>query len=282
MILRFAGKLGFVWLLASLLAGGQTAVQLKTSDTSLQLLAGSAAPTLVSIESTGGAWKNQSPDRLIDSVYVDGRAVPVHWQAKPAAATVDSRHVVFVYENDSPRLRLSWAWDARADFGPIEHQIRIENLGDQEIWLPLQDSFQFNFKIDPRTELEQLFVEKGAGTPSNVGTHRVPLIDGYKWRGTSSTYAHPKDDEPREIIPWFLVQNKSSAQDGWYVGIEFSGRTQLSVQREGDSLKGSGGLNPDPAPFRTRLRPGESFETPTIFLGAFGGGPDAAGRRRPG
>jgi alpha-galactosidase len=39
------------------------------------------------------------------------------------------------------------------------------------------------------------------------------------------------------------------------------------------------GLNPEPGPFRTRILPGESFETPTVFLGAFTGGPDAAGNQ---
>ena len=39
------------------------------------------------------------------------------------------------------------------------------------------------------------------------------------------------------------------------------------------------GLNPDPGPFRTRLAPGGSFETPTVFLGAFEGGPDGAGNQ---
>ena len=39
------------------------------------------------------------------------------------------------------------------------------------------------------------------------------------------------------------------------------------------------GLNPDPGPFRTRLVPGGSFETPTVFLGAFTGGPDGAGNQ---
>ena len=35
------------------------------------------------------------------------------------------------------------------------------------------------------------------------------------------------------------------------------------------------GLNPNPGPFRTRLKPGETSETPRIFLGASGRGLDA-------
>jgi alpha-galactosidase len=70
------------------------------------------------------------------------------------------------------------------------------------------------------------------------------------------------------------VQRAGVSQPGWYVGIEFSGRTHLTLARKGNSLHGELGLNPDPGPFRTRLRPGETFETPRIFLGATTGGPD--------
>ena len=122
-----------------------------------------------------------------------------------------------------------------------------------------------------------MYVEKGDGSPSDVGTHLVQVASGYKWTGTSSTYAHPKPYEPREIIPWFLVEDAGQGKDGWYVGIEFSGRTRLSLQRTPHSLKGAIGLNPDPAPFRTRLKPGESFESPVVFVGASHGGPDEAG-----
>jgi alpha-galactosidase len=74
-----------------------------------------------------------------------------------------------------------------------------------------------------------------------------------------------------------LVQRHDAAQSGWYTGIEFSGRTRISLTREKESLKGAVGLNPDPGPFRTRLKPGDVFETPVIFLGGFRGGSDEAG-----
>ena len=62
-----------------------------------------------------------------------------------------------------------------------------------------------------------------------------------------------------------------------FTGVEFSGRTELRLQRSTNSIKGEVGLNSEPAPFRSRLGPGETFFTPTIFLGASRGGPDGAG-----
>jgi hypothetical protein len=79
----------------------------------------------------------------------------------------------------------------------------------------------------------------------------------------SSTYA--SDEEPREVIPWFMVERNGNQGDGWYIGIEFSGRTSLTMERGAGSLHGTVGLNPNPSPFRTRLRPGDTFEAPPVF-----------------
>jgi hypothetical protein len=260
------------------MTSGQTKATLQTSDTVVELQGDTAAPQLTHLKTPGQPeWTNLVPEQLISSVFVNGGELALHWHLVPGATSSDSNRVAFVYENPSPRLRLTWEWRAAADFGPIEHEIRIANLGNEEIWIPLQASFQFEWQVPPQAALEQMFIEKGADTPSDIGTHLVPITDNYKWRGTSSTYSHPKENEPREIIPFSLIEEVHGPNNGWYVGIEFSGRTEIRIQRDGRSLRGSLGLNPEPGPFRTRLEPGENFATPTIFLGAARSGPDAAG-----
>ncbi len=174
-------------------------------------------------------------------------------------------------------MRLTWEWKVPLSTGPIEHTIHIENFEATELWIPLEDSFQIECRADPKTALEHFYVEKGAGKPSSIGTHRVMLLPGYRWNGTSSTYAHPANDEPREIIPWFAVERVQGSRSGWYVGLEFSGRTRLSLERGSTGLRGVAGLNPDPGPSRTRLKFRERFDTPTVFVGAFSGGTDALG-----
>jgi alpha-galactosidase len=269
--------IGLLCLSFSLGALGQTNAQLKTSDTELVLEAGPTTPRLVSLSSPGPrAWDNRTSENLIASVEISDREVPVKWSFNREASQIGEQRVSFVYESASPHLRLTWEWQTRQTYGPIEHQIRIENLENQEIWIPMQDSLAFNWQVDPHSTLDHLFVEKGANTPSPVGTHQVALSEGYQWTGTSSTYGDLSNDQPREIIPWSLVERKDSAS-GWYAGIEFSGRTRISLSRQKDFLQGAIGLNPDPGPFRTRLEPGESFETPVIFLGGFRDGSDGAG-----
>lgn len=269
------------WLLSSA-ASAQVSARLHTSDTEVIVEAGSA-PLLRSLAVSGqSVWQNRASEALIDSAEIAGQLAPVHWIFNREASQVAEQRVAFVYDALSPRLRLTWEWRTREDYGPIEHEIRVENLDSQEIWIPFQDSLAVDWQINPQAALEQVFVEKGASTPSPVGTHEVSLAEGYKWTDTSSTYGNLREDEPREIIPWSLVEGSPGAgsdgvQSGWYAGIEFSGRTRVSLAREKNSLKAAFGLNPVPSPFRTRLEPGETFESPVVFLGGFRDGPDGAG-----
>lgn len=265
-----------LFLAATALCLAQTA-ELKTSETRIVLGAGPEAPSLLSLQVPGQPkWENRGSEALIKSVELGGEQTQVHWQFDRDASHSDAKSVSFIYESKNPRLRLTWSWTIKEDYGPIEHQIRIENLTAQELWIPMQDSFDFDWQIDPQSRLEHLYVEKGAGTPSPVGTHQVAVTEGYRWTGTSSTYGDIHEDQPREIIPWMLLQ-RADSQTGWYAGIEFSGRTRITLERAKDSLRGFAGLKPDLGPFRTRLEPGESFETPVVFVGGFRDGPDGAG-----
>jgi alpha-galactosidase len=254
-----------------------SAPELSTSNIHITLSASGAQPHLVWISGPAGlSLRNRAPEQLPSSVEINGASVPLKWQHKSELDVADSRHVVFVYESAQPHLRLRWEWQARADFGAIEHRIIIENLGDKEAWLPMIDSLSLDWAISPSDELRNFYVEKGAGTPSAQGTHLDTMAEGYRWTGTSSTYAHPPEGQPREIIPAEIVFSQAQHQLGWYAGIEFSGRTRVRLERNSGSVKSVLGLNPEPGPYRTRLVSGGTFESPTVFLGAFEGGPDGA------
>ena len=257
--------------------------ELATSDERISLVAGDHAPRLIHLAGhSGEVWDNESEETLPTSVTIGGASIPIAWSYKPKLSTVDAHHVAFVYESTQPHLRLRWEWEARAAFGPIEHHITVENLTDKEIWLPLIDSLTLNWHLAPSTPLSHFYVEKGADTPSAHGTHLESVTDGYRWMGRSSTYAHPVAGEQREIIPLEFVYSTAMPNAGWYAGIEFSGRTRITLDRSGAALRSKLGLNPELGTFRTRVLPRGSFKTPTVFLGAFRGGPDgAANQLRP-
>ena len=251
---------------------------LSTSDTIVTVEAGARSPRLAALgRRSGWLLKSRSAEILPDRAEVGGVARALEWRLDRAASHSDPKEIVLVYRSDAPALRLLWRWRARAPFGPIEHSMEIENPGNETLWLPLQPSLAFDWAIAPAEPLERLWIEKGADTPSAAGTHLDALRAGERWQGTSSTYARPVAGQPREMIPWLLVDEPTGAQRGWYLGVEFSGRTRITLEREGASLKGDAGLNPLPGPYRTRLPPGGTFATPTVFIGAFDGGPDGAG-----
>jgi len=272
----------FAWFAACVLsagpAGAQSTASLHNADVIMRFAADAVAPHLLTLEPTRqAAWRNRAPESLIEFAERGGERVSLRWRLDRQAGVTEARHVAFVYTCASPRLRLTWEWTARAAFGPVEHQVRIENLDTTELWLPMPESWRFDWHVEPESSLRQLYIEKGSGKPSADGTHDVAVRDGYAWTGTSSTYAHDREGAAREIIPWFLVQREDQARSGWYVGIEFSGRTRLSLRRGQDSLHGEAGLNPDLGPVRTRVAPGKSVSTPVIFVGAFSGSSESAG-----
>lgn len=255
-------------------------VLLRTADLSVRLEAGPTQPRLLAFTGPGQTqWKNAGFEQLPATVEIGDRSVPVKWTHVAARDTVSARNVTFVYESAQPHLRLEWKWQARAPFGAVEHIITVRNLSQNELWLPLIDSLAVDLPQDSARALTNFYVEKGADTPSPQGTHFEPITDGYQWTGHSTTYAFPRKGEAREIIPAEIVFDPGKSQAGWFAGIEFSGRTRVSLARAGAMLSSHLGLDPEPGPFRTHLTPGDSFSTPTVFLGAFVSGPDGAGNQ---
>ena len=250
---------------------------LSTRDTTLALEAGAHAPRLTALRGPSG-WElaNRATETLPGHVEVGGAAQALTWHLE-GADPGPAAELALTYLSDPPLLRAVSRWRRRAAFGPIEHVLEIHNLGTETLWLPLQPSVSFDWSIDPAARLERLWIEKGADTPSAAGTHLDALRDGDRWSGTSSTYARPIAGRAREMIPWVLVGEPDGRGRGWYLGIEFSGRTHITLERAGASLRGEAGLNPLPGPYRTRLPPGGTFLTPTVFIGAFDGGAEAAG-----
>lgn len=266
-----------VFLLIAAFARAQSTAQLRTAETEITVRAEPHDPRVLNLRHGSVTWDNSADEPPISSAVLEGKKIPLIWSFNPQASHADQQHISFVYDASPLNLRYEWEWQVRSAHGPIEHQIRIENRDSKELWLPLQPSFVFDWKTSPGDKFSNFYVEKGADTPSPAGTHFEPVIDGYHWEGKSSTYAQPRPGEAREIIPYFLIERSDSDREGWYLGIEFSGRTHLTISRVGESLRGEAGLNPNPGPFQTRLRPAETFETPLIFLGASSGGPDLAG-----
>lgn len=259
------------------LASASQTFHLANRDASVVLEAGPASPHILELARSGcRARRGSATVHFVDHIEVNSRRQPISWKLNEALTRATRTDVRLVYDAGSPKMRLAWEWRARNAHGPIEHSIQIQNLSNEDVWLPMQDSVRLAWRVPEGAALRHLWIEKGAGGPSAQGVHWSAVADGYHWTGESSTYAHPAPGEQREMIPYSLVEEDGDGC-GWYVGIEFSGRTRISVARHNNVLTTVAGLNPEPGPFRTLVKPGGSFRPPTIFLGAFRGGADGAG-----
>lgn len=266
--------------LFSALAHAQLRAALTTSDTTVDLEAAAGAPQLLRLRAADGLqWMNTVPEELPTAVEHAGKRIPLQWRLLRELSSVRAGRVSFVYESRWPRLRLTWEWLARAGFGPLEHRVIIDNLSGDEYWLTPMDSLRLQWQVPIHTQLVHFYVDKGGGSPTTVGTHEVRVFAGYRWTGWSTTFSHPVPGRAREIIPYEAVFLPGEGGQGWYAGIEFSGRTRLTLRRAGDHLNGVLGLDPEPGPVVTRLAPRAKFATPTVFLGTFSGGPDGAGNQ---
>ena len=270
-----------------------TTFRVGNTSTALTIEATPHAPRIIALaDARGSTWPStgsvggQSNDSdpvsavtLIDHVTIGKTPVPVHWTFDASATRASSDALTLVYVSSKPNLRLSWTWRAHAQQGPLEHDIRIENKGRKPVLLPLQQSVELSLDVGRGQALEHVFIDKGAGKAPPIGTHVVPASDGYAWTGTSSPFAHPKEGEPREIIPWLMLRGAGDApSDGVYLGVEFSGRVAMHVARNANTLQITAGLNEDPGErFQTIVPAGGAFTTPTIFLGATHGTLDDAG-----
>lgn len=219
----------FLFLLSAISVAQQMSNVLKTAETRLRLEAGAHGPRLSSLLNGTEAWSNRGSADLISEVEVVGDRRSVEWNLNVAESHADDHIVSYVYDSPSPRLRLTWEWEVRAQHGPIEHQVRIENRDARELSMPLPNSLAFNLQLPEADSFELFYVEKGADAPSDLGTHIVPILEKFKWEGTSSSYAQPRTDATREIIPYLLVERPLGMQTGFYVGLEFSGLVHLTT-----------------------------------------------------
>src|SRR5215470_2053220 len=129
-------------------ACGQVSARLETADTELVFEADVSSPKLISLEVPGQPkWTNRSSEGLIPFAEISGRQVPLTWHLDRKLSEIATKRVAFVYESSNPHLRLTWEWRVPEDYGPVEHQIGVENLDPEEVWIPMQDSLDFRWQV---------------------------------------------------------------------------------------------------------------------------------------
>jgi hypothetical protein len=255
------------------MARGQERWSFKTADTALNLRVSANQPVIMSLSPVGGSpdWlAGAVPIPLPDRAFVKRASQPLHWKFLGRAESSEAGETILRFTATGPNLELLSIWRAQSGPGPIEHHFELVNRSGEVIEIPLQPSLVLTLAAPAGHGLENWWVEKGSGRPSDAGTHRESVGDGYVFKGRSTPYA-----EATEMIPWISIQD-TTGNAGVYLGIEFSGRVGFDVSATGTPLKVriTGGLDPSESEFRSRLADGERFVTPTVFVGCYRGGVD--------
>ncbi|NLE39652.1 MAG: alpha-galactosidase [Pirellulaceae bacterium] len=123
------------------------------------------------------------------------------------------------------------------------------------------------------SQLEHWWVEKGAGTPSPIGTHTTPIDEAFHHRSISTPMAAKR--KSGECIPWQAIHDATNRR-GCYTIITTSARVAQAVDAEKDSpaIRVSLEFDENVAPFRSVIRAGGGLALPAVFLGCYEGDVD--------
>jgi hypothetical protein len=252
--------------------------RLSSQDTSAVVGLIGGCPALLSLKcrANGDEWVAYPVHiPLISSAEVNGASMLLQWRFSGVETErKGGTRVAFLFSSENPRLELRSVWTTRPGPGPLTHWIEVSNHSDREVILPLQESLVCS--VTPPTlpsSLQAWWVERGGGTPTDIGVHQEDLNAGKQITLTSTPRA-----EHNEPIPWLALQ--LSDRGGIYVGVQFSGLTRIDARVENTHrVVLTAGLHPGNFPFRTRLLSGETFTTPPVFIGAYAGSVDDGANR---
>ncbi len=183
---------------------------MRTGDTALTVTASAGQLAITSLSPAGKPpdWIGEPvPMALPDHVFIDNAPRKLDWRFLGKAPHTATGETILRFVCREPELELLSIWQARPGAGPVEHHFELVNRSGRVIEAALQPSLALALTVANGHSLENWWVEKGAGRPSDAGTHREPIGTGYSFRGLSTPYA-----EVPEMIPWISIQDATAVR----------------------------------------------------------------------
>ena len=240
---------------------------LRTADTTLTVGVGSDHKLYLYELSDPSGWNwTATPSRfpLCSQAGVGGAGCALNWRYdKGVEDRNDGARVMITFTNASPPLALTSVWHARSGPGPVRHTMFINNIGSQSVTIHEQESL--DFEVASGTEhTRACYVNDDGSLPDATGVYRDALAGGYQKTLPIS--------EAQDFIPFAALDDGGT--HGIYIGWEWSiGR--LAITASGPKAAKMKAGNGDD--FETELSPGQTFEVPPGFIGAYQGDLDACG-----
>jgi alpha-galactosidase len=195
-------------------------------------------------------------------------AAELRWKFKDASLDkAQGEKLTLRFACESPSLELLSEWWARPGRGPVHHAMRITNRSDKPVTLPLQVSLQADLTAPAGGTLTMWTFHSDGGTPDRTGVYRNPVKPPFR--------REIRTNPNGEFIPCAVFD--AGEKHGVYAGIEWSYCRIAAVADESDK---PGAVRVRAGEFeglKTTLGPGETFEPPPAFLGAYRGDVEDAG-----
>ncbi|HPS02167.1 MAG TPA: alpha-galactosidase, partial [Candidatus Sumerlaeota bacterium] len=185
----------------------------------------------------------------------------------------DGQKLTLCFACASPSLELRSEWLAQPGRGPVHHVMRVTNRSDKPVTLHAPPTFHLDLAGPASEGVPTLWHFKTDGGYQMVdpqGVYREPVTNSF----VRTILTNP-DGPAGAAIPLAVID--SAGKHGLYVGTEWS-YCRIAVAAAADWKTGALRVRSGEfAEFAIRVGPGETFETPPGFVGAYAGDIDAAG-----
>ncbi len=218
---------------------------------------------------SGWNWTSEpSVFSFVARVDIDGVAHTPRWTYRTGIEDrKNGNTVTLVFTSANPDLKLTSIWQARHGPGPIRHTMFITNKTTQSVTIYEQESLDVHM-VGPEASIGVTYISDDGSIPDATGVYHDNLVKGYKKVLPIS--------ENLDFIPYVAVD--ADGTQGIYMGWEWSvGRIAIDAYNSPTRAYAGAYLragNRDD--FKTDLAPGEKFEVPPAFIGAYRGDLDDA------
>ncbi len=254
---------------------------LATDDTRLSLgvtTAGEMVVSELSCPATGWNWiARPVAFGFLSQAEVAGQSKTLEWRFVDAAVDdSDGQKLTLRFACDEPAMEIASRWHARPGPGPVRHSMIVRNRSTQSVTIGKQATFDLDLTgtVDSNNDKLWMWCFHTEGPtrmdPRDVGVYHEQVTQ--KFNRTVRT-----DPNLGVMIP--LVVLDLDGRHGVYAGVEWSYgdiRVTSLPQPSPSGVRVDAG---NVSGFSAQLEPGQVFEVPPGFIGAYHGDIDDAGNR---
>ena len=262
-------------------SGNKNKWTLTTDDTKLTIGINDSSELYVSElanPKTGWNWTEKpSVFPFVNKIEIKNKVYNLNWVFQNAVTDLsEGKKVTLNFITEKPALTLQSVWQARPGNGPVHHSMFITNKNNDTIVIYQQSSFNLNLsnaEIGSKS-INLWYFSDNANKPDTIGTYKLPVTTDFI-RTIKSTSPSGCWNGGQDFVPYAVLD--VNGKYGIYIGMEWSNIITEVAGAGKEKLTGIQLQSGFFADFKTNVFPGETFEVPPGFVGAYSGDIDDAG-----